>query len=403
MFCSILFAVTLYCPFFSARANFVKGGFEAFGNIVAGAGWQRYRIKGTPTNIIPTDVNGAVPGVIGGYSNAIRINREDEFKFFLDQAELDLAKSFGENVRIRSDLDFGSNTLNSGPRFTNGAGGGAAVGIVVEQAYAVANFFGAEFLLGRFNAPIGFEKVDVIDNFTISRSAIYRSLRPNTLTGVKFYKAFSDAFDWHIYVVNSTLTYDHGDMTFQSTDVPGAGTRFGINWGDEGKKSTVGLSGIYGNDHPNGKTHVGFLGDVDWQWWITDSFSFGGEGIYRQVNTTSSTAGRRKNGKYYGALANFHYDLSDVFYLNFRYDYTNDINGPTNSGILVIPITSTTGTPTISLTGAKQQIHEAVLDGQYAIADNTYFRVEFGYSYMSPALLESQQVFGVAGIFAYAF
>ncbi|MDP2599844.1 MAG: outer membrane beta-barrel protein [Deltaproteobacteria bacterium] len=397
-----------YNPSF-AQDEKISGGFEAFGNIVAGAGWQHHRIKGAVTSTVARDVNGTIPGPIGAYSQAITINREDEFKFFLDQFELDLAKSFGENIRIRGDLDFGSGTLNSGPRFANATGvGGQGSNVIVEQAYATANFLGAEFLLGRFNVPIGFEKVDVIYNFTISRSEIYRALRPNTFTGAKVYYAFSDLVDWHVYASNNgSLAYDNGGLLpaggFQNTDIPAFGTRLGFNWGEEGKRSTFGFSGVVGQDHPNGKTHISFLGDIDWQWWISDVFAFGGEGIYRQIDTTSFTPGQRKNGKYFGGLANFHWLLSDVFNLNLRYAYTNDANGPSNAGVLVVPITSTTGTPSQSLTGARQQIHEAALDGQYAIAEGAYFRVELDYNYIGPQFNASQQIFGVAGVLAYEF
>ena len=388
------------------------GGFEVSGNIVAGAGWQHHRVKGVTTSTIARDVNGTIPGVIGAYSTATTINPEDEFKIFLDQFELDLAKPFGENIRIRGDLDFGSGTLNSGPRFVNGTGvGGQGSNIIVEQAYAAANLAlgnGIEFLLGRFNAPIGFDKVDVIYNFTISRSEIYRALRPNTFTGAKAYYAFSDLVDWHVYASNNgSLAYDNGGLLpaggFQNTDIPAFGTRLGLNWGEEGKRSTVGLSGIEGQDHRNGKTHISFLGDIDWQWWIGDVFAFGGEGIYRQIDTTSFVVGQRKNGKYYGGLANFHWLLSDVLNLNLRYAYTNDVNGPSNAGVLVVPVTSTTGTPSQSLTGARQQIHEAALDGQYSVAEGAYLRIELGYSYIAPQFNESQQIFGAAGVLAYEF
>src|SRR3989338_4507835 len=232
-----------------ADESYVSGGFEASGHIVAGAGWQRLK-SSAGTGGLVRDITNTVPGVIGAYTTeaftTATDNKKDDFKFFLDEFELDLAKSFGENIRIRGDLDFGSGTLNSGPRFANATGvGGQGSNIVIEQAYATANIAlgnGVEFLLGRFNAPLGFEKVDVFYNDTISRSAIYRSLRPNTFTGAKVYYAFSDLVDWHVYVVNNgSMNYDNGSLTpagVQNTDVPAFGTRLGFNWGEEGKKST---------------------------------------------------------------------------------------------------------------------------------------------------------------------
>ncbi|MDO8527392.1 MAG: outer membrane beta-barrel protein [Deltaproteobacteria bacterium] len=412
-----------------AEDSYISGGFEASGNIVAGAGWQRFKTKaGNPT--VFRDINGNLPGVIGAYDTVGAgggttggINRMDIFKFFVDQAELDLAKSFGENIRIRTDLNFGSNTMNGGNRFATGAGGGAATNVIIEQAYATANMSvgnGLEFLLGRFNAPIGFEKVNVVYNDTISHSVVYRALRPNTFTGAKFYYSFSDAVDWNIYVVNSGLSYDDGDTVTVNSDIPGAGTRLGFNWGEEGKKSTLGFSGVYGQDHTatsGMKKHISFLGDVDWQWWVTDNFAFGGEGAFRQIN--SQTIGE-KNAKYLGLLANLHYNFSDVWDGTLRYAFAKEFNNSvSSSGSLVTPVTagavqSLVGGYTAAGAGTsaagKEDIHEITLAGNYAIADGAKLKLEGGYTLIMPSTqsttgtgTEKENVFGVAGAFAYEF
>ena len=41
---------------------------------------------------------------------------------------------------------------------------------VVEQAYVTAGILSGEFLIGRFNAPVGLYSVDMNDNVTISFS-----------------------------------------------------------------------------------------------------------------------------------------------------------------------------------------------------------------------------------------
>ncbi len=403
-----VFAIALLASAVSfAAESSVAGGFEASGNVVAGAGWQRFKTTGAA--VVTRDVNGNLPGPIGSNdTTAGAVNKEDVFKFFVDQAELDVAKSFGENIRIRADLDFGSNTMNGGARFNNGAGPGAAVGVLVEQAYATANLAlgnGVEFLLGRFNAPIGFEKINIIYNDTISHSIVYRALRPNTFTGAKFYYAFSDMVDWHLYVVNTGLTNDMGDFVALKTDIPGAGTRIGFNWGEEGKKSTLGVSGAYGQDHTNPgnmKKHLSFLGDADWQWWVTDNFAFGGEAVYRQIDTRNTVAGQnRKNGKYFGALANFHYDFSDVWDGTLRFAWAKDVNGANATGALVGG--NFGGAALQSLTGAKQSIYEFALAGNYAIADGAKLKLEGDYSLYKPTGASKQQVFGFAAAFAYEF
>ncbi|OGQ46758.1 MAG: hypothetical protein A3H42_05320 [Deltaproteobacteria bacterium RIFCSPLOWO2_02_FULL_46_8] len=406
-----------------AEESYVTGGFEASGHIVAGAGWQRYKVPtavGSATSVA-RDVNGTIPGAIGNYvvtptaanaSTAVDlINREDNFRFFVDEFELDLAKTLGENIRIRADLDFGGNTLNGGPRFQNANGAGGSGNVLIEQAYATANIAignGLEVLLGRFDIPIGFEKVDVTANDTISRSAIYRALRPNIFTGGKIYYAFSDLVDFNLYLANQILSYNNGGNAFfqSNADIPNVGLRLGFNWGEEGKKSTIGLSGIWGQDHPNIKKHQSFLGDIDWQWWATDNFAFGGEAIYRQINTT--VVGQR-NGKYYAGLINLRYDFSDVWDGTLKYAYSRDVNGVNSTGSLVTaayaPGVSTPGTAVQSLLGRKSQAHEITLAGNYTITDGAKLKLEGDYSLvrLPGTTNKSQHIFGLAGAFAYEF
>lgn len=400
-----------------AEESYVSGGFEASGHVVAGAGWQRYKVPTAANVAVARDINGTTPGPMGNYTTAPGaavdlINREDNFRFFVDEFELDLAKTLGENIRIRADLDFGGNTLNGGPRFQNANGGGAAGNILVEQAYATANLAignGVEVLLGRFNLPIGFEKVDVTANDTISRSALYRALRPNIFTGGKIYYSFSDLVDFNLYLGNQILSYNNGGNAFfqSNADIPNVGLRLGFNWGEEGKRSTVGFSGIWGQDHPNIKKHQSFLGDIDWQWWATDNFAFGGEAIYRQIDTTVVN---QRNGKYYAGLVNLRYDFSDVWDGTLKYAYSRDVNGANSTGALVTPayaVTagSTPGTATQSLLGGKSQVHEITLAGNYTITDGAKLKLEGDYSLVRlPGVAnKNQHIFGLAGAFAYEF
>ncbi|HQG13828.1 MAG TPA: outer membrane beta-barrel protein, partial [bacterium] len=195
----LVIALALGLAFFAANVNaqekYVGGGFEMSGSIVTGMGYQYHNDKANTE--IATDVDGVLtgPGPMGKYMGADP-SKKHYFGFFLDGVELDIMKSFGENVRLRADLDFGR--MNS-----SGAGTQA---FVLEQAYATANIpagNGVEFLVGRFNAPIGFESVDVADNDLISQTILIRSqIRPVGLTGAKIYYAFSDLVDLHFWAAN---------------------------------------------------------------------------------------------------------------------------------------------------------------------------------------------------------
>lgn len=382
-----------------AQESVVAGGFEASGHTFVGVGWQKFKTSGAGS-VIPNDVRGTLPGTIGAFSDtntrAGGADKEDVFMFFVDEIELDIAKTFGENVRVRTDLDFGAGSLNSGPRFVTGGGNA----VLVEQIYVTTNIpigNGLELMVGRFNAPLGFEQVDVVANDTVSRSVIYRALRPTGFTGAKFYYPLNDMLSWQVYAANPGLVHD-GAVPFKTTDTPTVGSRFGFHWGDEGRQSHFGVNAVWGQDHADIEKAWSYLGDFDFQWWASDNFALGGEGIYRQINTT--TAGEN-NGKYYGGLVNMHYDFSDVWDGTFRYAYGHDLDGATPAGALVIASHSGTAQ---SLTGADQQLHEMALAGNYAISEGAKFRLEGGYTFVKPAgNVGNQHTFGAAAGFAYEF
>src|SRR5579885_245023 len=91
---------------------------EISGNVTTLAGWE-HAFKNP---VFP------VSGILGDGLAGPGGVTTDTFGFFVDQVELDLAKSFGENIRIRADLDFSPHRVN--------AGGGQ---VEIEQAYATAN------------------------------------------------------------------------------------------------------------------------------------------------------------------------------------------------------------------------------------------------------------------------
>lgn len=412
LFFAVLAAALVTGAVSFAQEASVAGGFEASGHAFVGTGWQKYNVNGG--GLVAIDVNGTTAGPMGAYSTASRggavltspANNEDDFKFFADEVELDIAKTFGENIRLRADLDFGSSSLYSGPRFTNGGGAADESGILVEQAYATTNLAlgnGVELLFGRFNAPFGFESVDVNENDTVSRSTIYRALRPRSFTGAKIYYSFSDLIDLNLFVANNGLTHDDGDIVDVNSDIPSAGFRLGFNWGEEGKQSHLGWTGAWGQDHGNFKNGWTFLADADWQWWATDSFALGGEAIYRQIDSRTPLI---VNGKYLGGLLNLHYDFSDVWDGTLKYGYAHDVNGAT-PGVAAgfgTNVATTWGGAAQSLTGADQQIHEVALAGNYAITDAATLKLEGNVALLNPTgAANNRQVFGVVGGFAYAF
>jgi hypothetical protein len=378
----------------NAQEEYVAGGFEAAGHIMAGGGYQHHNNKAQTEMAVDSDGIMTFAGPMGKYLGTPPAARSDHFSFFVDEAELDLMKSFGENIRLRTDLDFG--------RITSSGIGTA--NFTLEQAYATANIpvgNGIEFLLGRFNTPMGFESVDAIENDTISKSIIVRALRPSNTTGMKMYYAFSDLVDVHFYVVN-TLTQD---SDIKINDIPSVGFRLGFNWGEEGTESTFGFSGFFGPETRFSNKHFTFGGDIDLNWWLTESFALGIEGLFRRDDAATRTAGitAGTNTEYMAGLLNLHYVFSDVWDGTLKYVFAKQFD-PFNG---FIPATATTPAvvPTwMNLTGAEQAIHEIALAGSYAVADGAKVKLEGRFDIVNPiGAGNTEYVFGGAMAFAYDF
>jgi len=380
----LVIALALGLAFFAANVNaqekYVGGGFEMSGSIVTGMGYQYHNDKANTEIATGVDRVLTGPGPMGKYMGADP-SKKHYFGFFLDGVELDIMKSFGENVRLRADLDFGR--VNSS--------GADTQAFVLEQAYATANIpagNGVEFLVGRFNAPIGFESVDVADNDLISQTILIRSqIRPVGLTGAKIYYAFSDLVDLHFWAANRIINDDNFGRT---ANMPALGARIGFNWGEEGTESTFGISPFFGPSDGSSNRHYSFGVDADINWWLTESFALGLEGIYRRDNAL--VPGVDENLNTFAGLLNLHYVFSDVWDGTLRYSMAMQRQG-TNGSIDYIGV------------GIKQQVHEIALGGGYAVADGAKFKLEGRFDIVKPTsgAGETQYVFGAVMGFVYNF
>ena len=337
------------------------------------------------------DAVGSNLGGVGDSITGVTVPNRDLFRFVVDQVEIDLAKSFGENIRLRADIDF-----------TDFADTGSRVGNVVdlEQGYVTANLSagnGVEFLIGKFNAPVGIESVDRNANWLISYSPNYRWLTPTNVTGAKIYYAFSDLIDWHFAVVNDLNSNGFGDSA-----IPSIITRLGFNWGDEGEKSTLGIGGGAGPESQasvggaSNNAHLDFYGDLDFVLALTDAIALGGEGTYRQSDSITGTGANQK--AIAGQLA-LNYEASDVWDVTFRYGYLWDMNpvgGRGGSGA------STTGT--VWNGGFEGTLHSGTFGAGYKIADGAKMKLEYRFDFAAvsgPAA--NSDYHSVMAEFAYTF
>ncbi len=347
-----------------AAEKSAAGGLELSGNVDVVTGWQHddKDALGEASAINSSDSAGAGAGQLGDFRGATA-PRRDTFNFYLDQVELDLNRTFGENIRIRADLDFGRNLSGSG-RNTAGSN------FQLEQGYVTANIpvgNGVEFLIGRFNAPIGLESVDRADNIALSYSNTFRFVRPQNVTGAKIYYAFNDVVDWHLYAVNNLFDTITGD-----TAIPSYGTRLGFTWGEKGQEHVVGISYAGGPEGAavgvNQSAHFTHIGDIDFSFHVTDAFVVAGELAYRQDNqggACSPTPATTKNCKGMSGDLTLAYNFNETWTGWLRYDYLHDIHG--------------------NYTGADQQIHDFALGASYQITEGAKLKAEYRLDLGMPA------------------
>ncbi len=377
-----------------AEDRYVGGGFELSGHVDVVTAYQH------------SDKDAAAAGNLGGAIGEFRGNNGgrdgDDYETMIDSVELDIAKTFGEHIRLRADIDFAS--VNQSGRGPSSDGATAAL----EQAYVTVNVpigNGGELLVGKFNAPIGFEPVDRPALLTVTHNNLYNFITPTNLTGFDFYYAFNDLVDIHLYIVNDlndtvwAATAAGNTITVDSA-MPSFGTRLGFTWGEEGSESTVGLSIAGGPEQSEAANQEGenqhwdYLGDVDFSLQVTDALLIGGEGGFRQSNLDDDdraallAAGITDdaNSKIFGGMLLLDYRFSEAWAGTFRYDYVYDVN------------------PAAQFTGVDEQIHGFTLAARYQITDGALFKMEYKFEFADPAgNANNSDYHSVAAEFAYTF
>ncbi|MBI2339719.1 MAG: outer membrane beta-barrel protein [Deltaproteobacteria bacterium] len=341
----------------------VAGGLEISGNVTIVSGYQHD----------DQDATGGALGGMGDVTFATAANA-DHFRFIVDQVEIDLQKSFGENIRLRADIDF-VDFANTNTR--------VADAYDLEQAYVTANLAagnGIEFLIGKFNAPVGVESADRADNWFISYQFPYRFLTPTALIGAKLYYAFSDLIDLHYAVTNDLNANGFGDSA-----IPASLFRLGFNWGEEGHESTVGISGgfspesdaaIAGGASQN--AHWDFFGDLDALIAVSDTWTVAFEGVYRQSDNIVAAS---KNQKAIAGWIGTNWQINDAWDFSMRGGWMWEINPITGSGA------STTGGfwNGTAATGHEGNTYSGQLGTGYMITDGAKMKLEYRFDFAAVA------------------
>ncbi len=343
----LVLAVTLALVGGAAVTARAEGGsdLEISGNLTTVTGYQRGSKNAVyaASGVLADGLAGSVLGT-------------DVFGFYVDQVELDLAKSFGENIRIRADLDFSPHRAP------------AAGGVYVEQAYGTVNIpvgNGMELLVGRFNSNIGLDPIDRHELSTVSHSSVHRVLLPHSITGARIAYDFSEATRFELFVVNDLQDAAPG----VTSDLPSGGFNLSYAWGDEGNKSWIKLSGAAG---PEGATKKGisFLGDLSGHFVVSDAFSVGAEGVYRQ----DDTAGAGDDAQFIAGQLSGKYAFSDVWDGTLRYSYVWDLD----ASDIAAAFPATSAINAAAGLGANGGMHSITLATGYQITDGARFVLEGG-------------------------
>lgn len=364
----------------SVSAKAAEGSdLEISGNVTTVSGFQR-----------PSKNAGLInDGILGdGLDPTDPLVGGEDFGFYVDQVEVDLAKSFGENIRLRADLDFSPHRAP------------AAGGVYVEQGYVTANIpagNGVELLLGRFNSGIGLDPIDRNELSTVSFSTVHRTLLPDNLTGVRFGYNWSEATRTELFIVNDLA--DTGPATATTSNMPSGGFNISYAWGEEGNKSWVKLSGAGGPEQATLK-HYSFLGDLSGNWAVSDAFAVGLEGVYRQDN---APAGATDNAQYIGGQLKGRYAFSDVWDGTLRYGFIWDLDN--GQGTVAAGGRATGGANAIlgAVGTGAGTTHSVSLATSYKITDGAKFILEGSVDVGKPSGGATGYTPGIAGMFAYSF
>lgn len=313
----------------------------------------------------------------------------DHFRFVLDQVELDLENEFGENIRARADIDF---------RDVVGTNIRAADVMDLEQGYVTANLAignGMEFLIGKFNSPIGLESVDRHENAFVGYSSGWTYLLPKSLLGTKFYYEFNDNWSMDFGVVNNLNGPINGNSAYPSGFV-----RVGARWGDEGNESFIHMAVAGGPEHNAGVTgasqnkHYDMLGDVWGNWSIGDFWDIGWEAIYRQTNSFRGGA----NQKAIAGQLYVMYQPSDVWTVQWGGNAFWEINPPAARGGSGA---STTG---LTWSGFEGMTYSGTAGATYQITDDADFKFEYRFDFAKTAGARNNADFHTGLLeFAYSF
>lgn len=371
-----------------AFSSVASAEMQVSGNVTTLVGYQHDQGKAGVTGTTVLNTGGLTQGDFNWTNTA----SADHFGFSVPQAELDFENEFGENIMARIDVDL----IDLGTP--------SASGVLLEQAYVTANLSvgnGMEFLIGKFNTPMGLENVDRHMNAFSTYTPGRMFLMPAQALGAKLYYEFNDTWNMDIAAVNQlndSMLYGAGAWGGNSA-LPSGLLRVGANWGDEGNQSTFNIAAAFGPEQSgvtggSNNKHYDMLGDIWGVFAVSDAWDIGLEGTYRQTN---GIGGGASNTKAFAAQLYALYEASDAWTVQFRGHWFDEVNAAgTSYGA------STTGAGWSG--NVKGHDFGGTLGATYTITDDAKMTLEYRGDYYATGDGTANPMFhtGVAQ-FAYSF
>jgi len=306
--------------------------------------------------------------------NDLRIFDHEANSFMLDLAQIRFQKdadvgglgynfkfSFGETAKFIHSAGLGPQTLS--PQTSTGVTDTTPFDLT--QAFVTYNAplgKGLQFSFGKFVAPETAEVIEAIDNFNYSRSFLFNYAVPFTLTGVKTYYAFCDAFNAAFYLVNAW------DRTTDNNTGKTVGLSFGVT---PVQPFNMAFNFLYGPEGDSNSSNNRFL--FDWVGTLnaTKNLTFVLNTDWATEQGVLTTVGPR-DARWYGVAGYAKYSFNEWFATALRGEWFNDPEGVRTYSAL----TSNTTMPTLP-NGVGRTLKEGTFTTEFKVAKNLILRPEY--------------------------
>jgi len=306
--------------------------------------------------------------------NDLRIFDHEADSFTLDLVQIRFQKdadvgglgynfkfSFGEIAKLIHSRGLGPQTLS--PQTSPGVTDTTPFDLT--QAFVTYNAplgKGLQISFGKFVAPETAEVIEAIDNFNYSRSFLFNYAVPFTLTGVRTYYAFSDAFNAAFYLVNGW------DNTTDNNTGKTVGLSFGVT---PVQPFTMAFNFLYGPEQDHNNSNERFLFDWVGTLTVTKNLTFVLNTDWATEQNVLTALGTH-DARWYGIAGYAKYSFNDWFAVAARGEWFNDPEGVRTYAAL----TSNTAAPPLP-DGIGRTLKEGTFTTEFKVAKNLILRPEY--------------------------